>query len=144
MIKDNRQKKVKDSKKNEEVCDNDIDYEDEITVPVNRSEGNTVQNAIALDTIPKMGQRVKFCQKGNNEWEVGTILSRAGKATGKYKNWRNVVDDEGNMSAVDWKLHVDRWEPLADEEIEIDERNFIDFMNNMERNNVDNEVSEVS
>ena len=117
MIKDNRQKKVKDSKKNEEVCDNDIDYEDEITVPVNRNERNTVQSAIALDTIPKIGQRVKFCQKDKNDWEfggpiweVGTIVSRGGKATGQYKDWRNVEDDEGNTNAIDWKLHVDRWE----------------------------------
>merc|ERR1739842_282369 len=45
-------------------------------------------------------------------------------------------------NAIDWKLHVDRWEPLDDEEVETDER--VDFKNNVERNNVDNEVSEVS
>ena len=117
MIKNNRHETLKVSNKNEEVSDNDIDYEDEITAPVNRSERNTVQNARALDTILEIGQKVKFCLKGNNDWEfgtnweVGTILSRAGKATGKHKNWRNIVDDDGKIIAVDWKLHIDRWEP---------------------------------
>ena len=138
MVKNNRHEKSKDSNENEEESDSDINYEEEITVPVNRNESNTLQNAIALDTIPEIGQKVKFCQKDKNDWEVGTILSRAGKATGKYKNWRNIVSDDGKIVAVDWKLHIDRWEPLDDEEI--NEESEKDESVNID---VDNTVSEV-
>ena len=33
---------------------------------------------------------VKFKQGSNSEWKEAVVLSRAGKATGKFSNWYNV------------------------------------------------------
>ena len=106
IVKINHQEKPKENDETEEE-----NYEDEYTV---HNESNTLQKAIVVGTIPKIGQKVKFRQKDGNDWEVGTILSRAGKASGKYKNERNVVYDDGRIVAMDWLLQVDRWEPLDD------------------------------
>ena len=121
MLQNNLHEKSKKSNESEGERVKDINYEEEITVHINKDENNsanqhTTQQAIAVDTIPVIGQKVKFRQKNRSEWEVGTILSRAGKATGKYKNWRNIVDDDGKIVAMDWQSQIDRWEPLDDGE----------------------------
>ena len=46
--------------------------------------------------LPKIKDKVVFITEGRNEWERRTIHSRAGKQTGKYKNWINIIDEKGN------------------------------------------------
>ena len=122
MLKNNHQEKLKENN------ESDGEYEEEIIV---QNEGNILQKAVVVDTIPKLGQKVKFRQKDGDDWEVCTILSRAGKATGKYKNRRNVEFDDGRIVAMDWLSQVDKWEPLDDvgetnEESEKEESGHVD------------------
>ena len=64
--------------------------------------------------IPEIGDVVKFWN--GNSWEQCKIDSRAGKATGGNKNWRNIVDEKGNGRSMDWS-NV-RWHPV---EVRLDE-----------------------
>ena len=118
MIKNSQEKSEDDVNEGEE-------YEEEIAIHNEDirsaaqihgfASDNFTQKAIAVDTIPKIGQKVKFRQKDENDWKIGTILSCAGKATGKYRNWRNVVRDDDSIVALDWLSQIDRWEPLHGE-----------------------------
>ena len=55
--------------------------------------------------------------KVNDEWETGTIISRAGKSTGKYKTWYNIRDGNNKERSVD--LSVVEWEKIPDTEMNI-------------------------
>ena len=55
--------------------------------------------------------------KINDEWVTGTIMSRAGKSTGKYKTWYNVRDGNNEERSID--LGVVEWEKIPDTEINI-------------------------
>lgn len=59
--------------------------------------------------IPKIGQRVRIKLKGSNEWKQAVIQSRAGKASGQFCDWRNLIFDDGTSSAIDWNKDVDNF-----------------------------------
>ena len=60
--------------------------------------------------IPKIGERVKFKQRENDNWQKAKVISRAGKATGKYPTWRNIEFDDGRIIALDWVKDVTQWD----------------------------------
>ena len=53
--------------------------------------------------LPKIKDKVVFITEGRNEWERRTIHSRAGKQTGKYKDWTKIIDEKGNIENIDWR-----------------------------------------
>ena len=54
--------------------------------------------------------RVRYIPNDSDEWKTATIMSRAGKATGKYRNWLNIhVEDDGEDKSIDWKSGVKQW-----------------------------------
>ena len=99
------------------------------------SEGDDLhvtQKAVQRNNkIPEIGAVVKFWN--GNTWQQCKIDSRAGKATGGYKNWRNIVDEKGNECSMDWS-NV-RWHPV---EVQLDE-----ISNENESAEVDFTMSEV-
>lgn len=53
-------------------------------------KGDNIQDPLPIKVtgdIPRVGQRVKYSPADFHEWKTATTLSRAGKATGMYKNW---------------------------------------------------------
>lgn len=65
---------------------------------------------------PKIKDYVECISKGTNETTQTQIISRAGKATGKYSNWYNSLDiNSGEIKAVNWD-EVEKWKPLEREE----------------------------
>ena len=59
-------------------------------------------------TIPALRKnlKVKFRFRDDNKWRTATLISRAGKATGKYnKEWNSKIDDE-RIRAVDFECDV--------------------------------------
>ena len=54
-------------------------------------------------SLAKVKDRVVFIREDRNEWERRTIHSRAGKQTGKYKDWINIIDEKGNIENIDWR-----------------------------------------
>ena len=48
------------------------------------------QNEMTTKVLLRKDDKVKFKQGSNSEWKEAVVLSRAGKATGKFSNWYNV------------------------------------------------------
>lgn len=72
----------------------------------------------ALETVSlKTGDKIQY--KIDNEWKNAEITSRAGKATGKYVNWYNVKDSDGDTKSID--LEKLEWKPFSENEIIIEE-----------------------
>ena len=72
------------------------------------------RDIVQLGTI-KINDIVRY--KIGNEWVTGTILGRAGKATGKYKTWYNVRDENNQERSID--LRNLEWEKVPETEINI-------------------------
>ena len=72
--------------------------------PENRDTGK--QASIKINDIIKC--------KMDNEWFIGTVTSRAGKATEKYRTWYNVRDENLEERSVD--LGQIEWEKVPESE----------------------------
>ena len=59
--------------------------------------------------LPKIGQTIEYIPVGESNWKVTTILGRAGKATGKYKYWLNIHDENEDPKSIDWSNGVEDW-----------------------------------
>ncbi len=63
----------------------------------------------------KKDDRVQYRMEPEDELIDATVLSRAGKASGQYKDWFNVKEDSGIERSIDFgRLH--NWRQIADEE----------------------------
>ena len=49
----------------------------------------------------RSNDRIQYKMPQSNDWIQATVISRAGKVTGQYKNWFNVKDDENDTKSVD-------------------------------------------
>ena len=58
----------------------------------------------------RSNDRIQYKMPQSNDWIQATVISRAGKVTGQYKNWFNVKDDENDSKSVD--LGSLAWERL--------------------------------
>ena len=64
-----------------------------------RSSTDSTKNYIESDKLPKIKKKVRYLPKDNStNWKTATIISRAGKSTGKYKNFLNLCDNDGNVT----------------------------------------------
>ena len=68
--------------------------------------------------IPKVGHRIRYLSSDCDEWINATVLSRAGKSTGKYSKWLNVHPDNGQAKAVDFESNIQNWEYLTNDNLE--------------------------
>ena len=66
----------------------------------------------------KGGQRLKGVLNETGEILTGRVISRAGKSTGKYKNYFNIKKDDGSTVALDMEKDVTNVE-LVDDEVEM-------------------------
>ena len=91
-----------DNYQNDDINDHaTLSNEDTINnVPTNETFDNKV--------VPKKGQYIE-CKTKDNQTRHIEVLSRAGKATGKYSNWYNIRDlDDTSLSSIDWN-NVEEW-----------------------------------
>ena len=72
-------------------------------------------------TRVKVNDNIRY--KLGDEWVNGTIISRAGKASGKYKNWYNVRNENNDERSIDLERH--EWQKIP--ETEIKEFRYIGF-----------------
>ena len=107
---DSKEIRVSGSNKQQVSAEIDTDEFDEICFQIEPDNSNAEQSDDTYDEsllnntiIPEVKDRVVFIREGKNEWERRTIHSRAGKQKGKYNNWLNIVDGEGNIENIDWK-----------------------------------------
>ena len=57
--------------------------------------------------------------KLDDEWITGSVLGRAGKASGKYKTCYNIRNENGEERSIDLERH--EWEKMLETEINITE-----------------------
>lgn len=67
---------------------------------------------LATLTLPRVGMKVNYLPAGDKIWREATVISRAGKSTGKYKNWFNLKENDESKS-VDWES-VQEWREMKD------------------------------
>ena len=69
---------------------------------------------------PKKGMSIEYQPMQSNDWIKATIQSRAGKATGKYKEHWNVEDKglitELNLGEINWRCAENKLPPEIDNE----------------------------
>ena len=78
------------------------------------NETNNHNTAVNVTTqLPKTGQKVNYLPVGETQWRVATILGRAGKATGQYKYWLNVQNEQEEApKSIDWRNNVQDWREI--------------------------------
>ena len=105
-------KEIRVSGNNEQYVSAEMDTDefDEASLQIEPDNSNAEQpddtyDESLLDStiLPKVKDRVVFIKEARNEWERKIIHSRGGKQTGKYKDWVNIIDEEGNIENIDWK-----------------------------------------
>lgn len=105
----------------EGLDDSDSDTEDD--TGENEDNSNAHDDPVVTDqrmgdqTVRvKVGQRIKGIDQSSGEWISGKIVSRAGKATGKFKNRYNIKkDSDGNVGWVDLDRDFSSWETVDDD-----------------------------
>ena len=64
--------------------------------------------------MPKKNLLIEYLPVDKNEWISGKIVSRAGKSTGKYSHFWNVLNENvGEVSVVDFENDVSRWRTVS-------------------------------
>ena len=76
-------------------------------------EGTEIDREAVKSRPIKINDVIRY--KEDNEWITGIIISRAGKATGKYKNWYNIKNDSNEGKSID--LGSLEWEMIPETEI---------------------------
>ena len=84
-------------------------------------ENNTNMEGTEIDREAVKSRPLKInnviTYKVDNEWITDTIMSRAGKATGKYKTWYNIKNENNKERSID--LGSLEWEMIPETEINI-------------------------
>ena len=78
--------------------------------------GNTSDTDHVLDRKTKLRKdmKVKFTFGDSEELKSTTLISRSGKATGKYKNAWNSQLDDGTVTSTDFDQDISSWEIVPD------------------------------
>ena len=55
----------------------------------------------------KINDKIQYKVNDTDEWVKAKVMSRAGKATGKYKDWYNIQDDGSNeQKSIDMRQYI--------------------------------------
>ena len=90
-----------------------VDDESDSAIVDNSAEPPSTSTVSAQTSKPKIGQRIE-CWSGDDSRFLAKIISRAGKATGKYKNCYNIEKDDGTVQWIDFDSLV-KWNPVSEE-----------------------------
>ena len=70
--------------------------------------------------LARVDQKVIYLPSGGDAWKKALILSRVGKATGKYRNFLAIkVTDEEQPECIDWQHDATDWEELCKQNAEV-------------------------
>lgn len=88
--------------------------EPELPIKADMENGEKCENKYAQ---LKIGMRFEGIHSSSGEYFTGRIISRAGKATGKFKNRYNVkCDADGSIGSIDFESDFQEWKSLPDNE----------------------------
>lgn len=88
---------------------------DEACVPVSEQQNisNDKNSTISRSIV---GRRIKGIHADTGEWITAKVLSRAGKATGRYKNCYNIEkDSDGTIIWMDLEKDFTEWKAVDDD-----------------------------
>ena len=69
------------------------------------SSSDSTKNYRQSNKLPKIRQKVRYLPKDNSTiCKTATVISGAGKFTGKYKNFLNLCDDDGNVTYMTGRM----------------------------------------
>ena len=55
----------------------------------------------------KINDKIQYKVNDTDEWVTAKVMSRAGKATGKYKDWYSIQDDGSNeQKSIDMRQYI--------------------------------------
>ena len=91
---------------------NDAGQIEDNNLEVGQIENAKNQQNIAL---PKPKQKIKYLHRNDTNWKTVKIISRAGKAKGKYKYWLNVQNENNTVECIDWENSIHLKESGYDE-----------------------------
>ena len=80
-----------------------------------QNSNNETTTSVKKKELPKLGDIVRFHHSDSNTWKTVKILSRAGKKKGIYSSWFNVENEDGSITALDWK-EIEEWDKVKDDE----------------------------
>ena len=80
-------------------------------------EGTNSDSSIRAPFQVKTYDIIRY--KLDDEWITGSVLGRAGKASGKYRTWYNIRNENGEERSIDLERH--EWEKMHETEINITE-----------------------
>ena len=129
--KENEVKEVISCRENDGSINSEQQNESVETPTVNRITQN-----VEKDITLSKGTNLQNKLGANSEWTNSEITSRAGKSTGKYKNWYNVKDAIGEARSID--LEKCEWKLLEASDSEVQSENEEVLIS--ETRNVDNET----
>ena len=113
----------------EKVVDNNDNNEAE-TPQEEESENNNPAQAVDDNTasatiIVQKGSTIRFKRSLDSDWTKGKVVSRAGKATGKYKSWWNIKNlDSGHVQAENLE-ELNQIENIDDEQAAVETETFV-------------------
>ena len=81
------------------------------------SQGKSVVKFSPI-VLPCMKSTVQYLSNKDDKWKTVDVISRSGKATGKYRNFLNIKDKETDqIKCIDWKEEVKEWIPVNTEQV---------------------------
>ena len=79
---------------------------------ITNMEGTEIDREAVKSRPIKINDVIRY--RVDNEWITGTIMSRAGKATGKYETWYNIKNENNEERSLD--LGSLEWEMIPETE----------------------------
>ena len=71
----------------------------------NSQNTSTRQHVFSPVLLPRLKSTVQYKSKDKTSWKTVTILGQGLTATGKYKNFLNIVDTQTEeQDCIDWKM----------------------------------------
>ena len=96
------------------VPENGLKEIDNLSASLEKSSVSHQEPELSKPPTLKKNTKVQFQFKDSNEWRTAVLISRSGKATGKYsREWNNKLD-YNSICPIDFELDVDNLHIMSD------------------------------
>ena len=83
----------------------------------NDNAGDQVRESKTLQKLPTLKSSVLAKSVGSSDWRQLRVISRGGKASGKYAKWLNVLDEDTQQTeCVNWD-DIEEWKDVQTDEV---------------------------
>ena len=106
-------------------CDNQREDSDEqLNANDDHQNENTEASENDLSAVKEIihvtsGDRIEYKVKNEDDFETATVLGRAGKATGDYRNWYNIRNEKNSEEKSIDLASIAEWKKINEAEVDI-------------------------